>query len=132
MFNQKAPFSDHKKSEFPDAFVLTLLENYARKNGLTITILSADSDMQNYDSYYLYKADYKEFINQKLVVKEKLDGIKDTLNAQYDEICSKIHYDSIIARSLMFYRIIRKPSKLYSFSIRPHNSFTRVSNRSIV
>lgn len=92
-FNQKAPFSDHKKSEFPDAFVLTLLENYARKNGLTITILSADSDMQNYDSYYLYKADYKEFINQKLVVKEKLDGIKDTLNAQYDEICSKIQYE---------------------------------------
>lgn len=89
-FKEKAPFSDHKKSEFPDAFVLKILDNYARKNGLTIIILSTDEDMQGYSSYNLYKADYKEYINEKLVVKDKLDDIRAALDDQYDEICSKI------------------------------------------
>ena len=92
-FKEKAPFSDHKKSEFPDAFVLKILENYADKNGLTITILSTDEDMQKYNSYHLYKADYKEYINEKLVVKEKLDDIKAALDDQYDEICEKIQME---------------------------------------
>ncbi len=89
-FKEKAPFSDHKKSEFPDAFVLTLLENYAYKNRLSIIVLSVDDDMQKYDSYRLYTADYKEFINEKKVVKEKLDSIKSALDEQYDMICSEI------------------------------------------
>lgn len=89
-FREKAPFSNHKKSEFPDAFVLKMLENYADKNRLTITILSTDDDMQKYDAYRLYKVDYKEYLNDKLVVKEKLDDIKAAIDNQYDEICSKI------------------------------------------
>ena len=89
-FKEKAPFSDHKKSEFPDAFVLKILENYADKNGLAITILSTDEDMQKYNSNHLYNADYKEYINEKLVVKERLDDIKASLDDQYDEICGKI------------------------------------------
>jgi hypothetical protein len=89
-FGEKAPFSNHKKSEFPDAFVLKILENYASKNRLTITILSTDDDMQKYDAYRLYKVDYKEYLIDKLVVKEKLDGIKAAIDDQYDEICSEI------------------------------------------
>lgn len=89
-FNDRAPFSDHKKSEFPDAFVLTILDNYARKNQLRIVILSVDDDMRCYNSDYLETLDYKEFITDKLVVKEKLDDIKHALNGQYDEICSQI------------------------------------------
>ena len=89
-FKEKAPFSNHKKTEFPDAFVLKILENYADKNRLTITILSTDDDMQKYDAYRLYKVDYKEYLNDKLVVKEKLDDIKVAIDNQYDEICSKI------------------------------------------
>lgn len=89
-FKGKAPFSDHKKSEFPDAFVLKMLENYADKNRLTIIILSTDDDMQKYDAYRLYKVDYKEYLNDKLVVKEKRDEIKAAIDFQYDEICSMI------------------------------------------
>ncbi|MBO5631176.1 MAG: DUF4935 domain-containing protein [Aeriscardovia sp.] len=89
-FKEKTPFSGHKKSEFPDAFVLKLLENYAYNNRLSIIVLSVDDDMQKYDSYRLYTADYKEFINEKKVVKEKLDSIKSALDEQYDKICSEI------------------------------------------
>lgn len=89
-FKEKAPFSEHKKSEFPDAFVLKMLEKYARKNNLRIVVLSTDDDMKGYNSYCLDSVDYKEFITDKLVVKEKLDDIKFALNDQYDEICSKI------------------------------------------
>lgn len=89
-FKEKTPFCDHKKSEFPDAFVLKILEKYADKNGLKITILSTDEDMQKYKSYDLYTADYKEYINEKLVVKERLDDIRAAIGDQYDEICSKI------------------------------------------
>ena len=45
---------------------------------------------------------------------------------------SEIHYNSILACSLRFYRNRRIARKLYPFSIRPHNNFTKVSNRSIV
>lgn len=89
-FQGKKPFSDHKKSEFPDAFVLHLLENYGRKNDLRIAVLSADDDMRNYESYYLYSADYKDYITNKLIVKEKLDDIKTALGNQNDEICLQI------------------------------------------
>lgn len=89
-FREHAPFSDHKKSEFPDAFVLKQLDNYARKNQLQIIVLSADDDMKKFDSYYLAHADYKEFITDKLVIKEKLDDLKNALDDQYDEICSQI------------------------------------------
>ena len=89
-FKEIAPFSAHKKSEFPDAFVLKLLENYADENKVSITILSADNDMQEYDASRLYSADYKEFINDKIVVKAKLDDIKFALDDQYGEICWKI------------------------------------------
>lgn len=89
-FKERAPFSNHKKSEFPDAFVLKLLENYTYKNHIAIIILSVDDDMQQYDSDHLYHADYKEFINEKLVVKEKLNSIKSALDEQYEKICSEI------------------------------------------
>ena len=89
-FNEDIPFSSHKKSEFPDAFVLRLLENYGRKNNLRIAILSADEDMRRYESYYLYAADYKEYITDKLIVKEKLNDIKSALECQKDEIIQQI------------------------------------------
>jgi len=89
-FREKAPFSDHKKSEFPDAFVLAMLDNYGRKNGVRIVVLSDDDDMQKYVSHYLIAIDYKEYITEKLVVKEKLDDIKAALDDQYEAICNEI------------------------------------------
>lgn len=47
-------------------------------------------------------------------------------------IGSEIYYNSILANNLRYYRTRRIARKLYPFSIRPHNSFTKVSNRSIV
>ena len=89
-FKNSTPFSEHKKSEFPDAFVLRLLDNYARKNRLQIVILSVDDDMSNYKSVNLVVADYKVFITEKLVVKEKLADIRFALDDQYGKICLEI------------------------------------------
>jgi len=107
-FKERAPFSGHKKSEFPDAFVLKLLKNYAYKNLIRIIILSVDDDMQQYNSYRLYNYDYKEYINEKLVVKEKLNSIKSALDEQYDNICSDIQ--AICEKSL-------DDTNLYIYSI---------------
>lgn len=89
-FKERAPFSEHKKTEFPDAFVLKLLENYGKKKCSRMVILSADDDMSKYESYYLNTVDYKDYITDKLVVKEKLEDIKTALEKQNDEICSRI------------------------------------------
>lgn len=89
-FNERVPFSSHKKSEFPDAFILKLLENYGKKKSSRIVILSADDDMSRYESYYLYAVDYKDYITDKLVVKEKFEDIKTALEKQNDGLCSQI------------------------------------------
>ena len=89
-FKEKAPFSNHKKSEFPDAFVLKLLENHGKKKRSRIVLLSADEDMSRYESYYLYVVDYKDYITDKLVAKEKFEDIKTVLEKQNDGLCSQI------------------------------------------
>ena len=47
-FNKKAPFSEKKKSEFPDAIVLKSLEQWCSENNTTCIVLSKDTDMKNY------------------------------------------------------------------------------------
>lgn len=97
-FKERAPFSDHKKSEFPDAFVLRLLENYGKKKNVRLVILSADDDMKRYESYYLDIVDYKSYITDKLIVKDKLNDIKAALRKQNEKICT--HLQSICERGL--------------------------------
>lgn len=46
-FSQKAPFSETKKKEFPDAFILNVLDQYHRDNGSRIAIISNDGDFIN-------------------------------------------------------------------------------------
>lgn len=52
-FNKKPPFSQKKKSEFPDAIVLKSLEQWCKVNKKNCIILSNDNDLLNYDSKYL-------------------------------------------------------------------------------
>lgn len=52
-FLKKPPFSQKKKSEFPDAFVLKSLEQWCKTNKKCCIILSNDNDMLNYESKYL-------------------------------------------------------------------------------
>lgn len=52
-FNKKPPFSQKKKSEFPDAFVLKSLEQWCEVNKKSCIVLSNDNDMLSYESEYL-------------------------------------------------------------------------------
>lgn len=47
-FNRLPPFTEKKKTEFKDAFVLTALKNWANSNNETLYIISSDSDMEKY------------------------------------------------------------------------------------
>ncbi|KUO58454.1 hypothetical protein APF79_05990 [bacterium BRH_c32] len=48
-FNKKSPFGEgKKKSEFPDAFVLSAIENWCKTNDEKIYLLSIDGDWKDY------------------------------------------------------------------------------------
>ena len=43
-FNKKPPFSEKKKNEFPDAFVIESILDYIEKNDCTLLVISNDGD----------------------------------------------------------------------------------------
>lgn len=43
-FREEAPFSEKKPKEFPDAFILSVLETYHRDHGARIAMISSDGD----------------------------------------------------------------------------------------
>lgn len=49
-FGKLPPFSSKKKSEFPDAITLLVLDEYARRNKLRVLAVSADNDWKDYIS----------------------------------------------------------------------------------
>jgi hypothetical protein len=49
-FNQELPFSNKKRHEFPDAIVLSAIENWCYDKGQKIYLISGDADMINYQS----------------------------------------------------------------------------------
>lgn len=69
-FEGKPPFGDaKKKSEFPDAFTLKILEEYAVKNNIEISVFSADKDYSDFQSKCLKiqnADDFGKFINDKI------------------------------------------------------------------
>lgn len=62
-FNKKAPFSEKKKSEFPDAIVLKSLEQWCSENNTTCIVLSKDTDMKNYKSERLIYREGKDYLS---------------------------------------------------------------------
>ncbi|MEI5925986.1 PIN domain-containing protein [Bacillus sp. TD10] len=47
-FESKPPFSQQKKTEFPDAFVLDSLADWTKENKEKLYVVSSDSDMKNF------------------------------------------------------------------------------------
>lgn len=64
-FNCEKPFGKKgKQKEFPDAFVLSALEQYAKKNHIEkIILLSHDGDMIDYKSDVLIQKEIGEYLN---------------------------------------------------------------------
>ena len=56
------PFSSKKKSEFPDAIALQMLEDWCADNSDTCIVLSRDSDMKSYSSPFLEHKELSDFV----------------------------------------------------------------------
>ena len=91
-FKGEKPFNEgEKKHEFPDAFVLQMLEQYCQRNGLkNIVVLSVDKDMTSYASPYLIITDYKQYLTDKQAEAKTLENIRKSIHDERDRICEEI------------------------------------------
>lgn len=72
-FKQEKPFGKGKQKEFPDAFVLSSLEKYAKDNRIPkIYVLSGDGDMKEYRSEVLTPYKDSDFLDA--ILKEIADA----------------------------------------------------------
>lgn len=96
-FAKEKPFgTDGKKSEFPDAFVLSSLEKYATKHDIDkIVVFACDGDMKDYVSPVLEVGDATEFLNEIVTVKmpaylkEETEKVEKDIARLYQYIGSK-------------------------------------------
>lgn len=75
-FNQKPPFSSGKKKyEFPDAIVLSAIENWCKQENEQIYVISDDND-------------FKSYVSGKIITIPSIKIMLDKINKQYqtDEI----------------------------------------------
>jgi len=94
-FNAKKPFGEtkDKKSEFPDAFNLSMLRKYAFHNPPVI-IVSDDGDFSDEENIYCFKT-LKELLDainsQDELTRELTHNVKDYLKGKHQVIFDKIH-----------------------------------------
>lgn len=108
-FNKVAPFSDKKKSEFPDAIILSSLLAWAKKNNSQVYVLSTDGDMadfcENSNGWLIYSNDLDRFIGDVIFTEDKLKdlsafaldqykAVKDEVEALFEEQLDSIEYTS--------------------------------------
>lgn len=72
-FRKEPPFSQKKKSEFPDAIVLKSLEMWCKENNENCIVLSNDNDMRTYSSEYLHHINTDDYLKSltKRIQEEK-------------------------------------------------------------
>lgn len=79
-FGHRKPFGEgQKKDEFPDAFVLTSLEKYSKEINQHVVVLSADGDMEGYESKRLDYEDYGQYVSKKVIEGVALDEMARSL-----------------------------------------------------
>ncbi len=81
--NQRAPFGIGKKrKEFPDAIALAMLLEYARKNGISVAVISKDNDFKQACELYselLYFPSLPAFTEALLSADSRVAQIKDII-----------------------------------------------------
>lgn len=100
-FLKEPPFSQKKKSEFPDAIVLKSLETWCKENNEKCIVLSNDNDLQSYSSQYLLHIktdDYLKSLTKRIQQEEKRK------EEEIRQICATAHAnlveDSHIQKSI--------------------------------
>jgi len=94
-FMKSVPFGEgKKKSEFPDAFVLSALDAWAEEEGKEVHIVSHDKDMSDCRTSFpnlIYVKSIEEFLNTVTVYFEKLAPVaEELLRSNSSEITSRI------------------------------------------
>nr|WP_294796154.1 PIN domain-containing protein [uncultured Mucilaginibacter sp.] len=87
-FNREQPFGiGKKKSEFPDAFVISAVENWCQTTNEKMYFISGDKD-------------FKGFMSESIIIEDSLSSILDKINKQLHadryELISKIYYGNQI------------------------------------
>ncbi|EKA7394225.1 DUF4935 domain-containing protein [Vibrio parahaemolyticus] len=89
-FNKVAPFSDKKKSEFPDAIILDSLLAWAKKNRTEVYVLSTDKDMADFcegsAGWLIHCNDLDGFIGDVIFTEEKLKDLSAFALEQYEVV----------------------------------------------
>jgi hypothetical protein len=77
------PFSENKKKEFPDAFIISVLEQYHKQHHANIAVISGDNDFKKacvnrpYISYFTDLEEYIKAFKPELSGEERLPGDVD-------------------------------------------------------
>lgn len=80
-FKEEPPFHlKNKKYEFPDAFVIEILKEYAIKHKTKIICFSQDGDFKVYENEWLQQADIKEYVSRKQKETENIRAFETVLN----------------------------------------------------
>ncbi|TKT71205.1 hypothetical protein YH63_007170 [Afipia massiliensis] len=87
-FSRMSPFSEKKKSEFPDAVVLQSLREWCVSKGQKLYVVSRDPDIKtscNNDAFLIQVESVAEVLSKALVVKKLHDALFEAV-AQNDEL----------------------------------------------
>lgn len=97
-FNNDYPFGKgDKKSEFPDAFSLKMIEKWCHLSKKKCIVLSADGDLINYKSEYLdIVPDYKLFLEDAVIKVEQLSKTKSEIRNRLHSLIHETHKEFII------------------------------------
>ena len=100
-FLKKPPFTQKKKSEFPDAIVLKSLETWCKENNEKCIVLSNDNDMQSYSSEYLRHINTDDYLKS---LTKRIQQEKKRKEEEIKQICAIAHAnlvaDSHIQKSI--------------------------------
>lgn len=93
-FNKQPPFSDGKKNEFPDSFILESLLAWSKDKKIQVYVLSTDGDMESFcnesDGWLIYSNDLDKFINLVLTNEAELSDISKFAEKQFNTLLKKI------------------------------------------
>ncbi len=94
---QRAPFGRGKKrKEFPDALALAVLLTYARKNGVSVAVVSKDKDFEGACGFYselLYFPSLPALTEALLSVDKRVPEVKEIIESNPALIVEKIKED---------------------------------------
>jgi predicted nucleic acid-binding protein len=113
-FNRDFPFSSgDKKSEFPDAFALALLENWCIGKGRNCRVFSRDTDFLKYKSKHLIiSEDYETYLDTKLkrlkAEKERIELLETIFEESGEKIDAEIEdwYREALLDEMLYYHFV--------------------------